>query len=58
MFTNVLVVIAIVIFVLIVRLFVVEVTEDVTRYLENKKLDKKLRNDWINKTGVYTYLKK
>jgi hypothetical protein len=58
MFTNVLVVIAIVILVLIVRLLVVEVTEDVTRYFENKKLDKKLHNDWINKTGVYTYLKK
>ena len=50
------VVFAIVVLVLIVGLL--EVTEEVTRYLENKKLDKKLHNDWINKTGVYAYLKK
>ena len=58
MFTNVLVIIAIVTLVLIVRLLVIEVTEDIARYLENKKLDKKLHNDWINKTSVYAYLKK
>lgn len=56
MFANVLVVIAIVVLVLTVGLL--EVIEEVTRYLENKKLDKKLHNDWINKTGVYSYLKK
>ena len=56
MFANVLVVIAIVVPALIVGSL--EITEEVIRYLENKKLDKKLHNDWINKTGVYSYLKK
>lgn len=55
---NVINVILLIGFIAIITLVTVTIVKDMVKKANNKKEKENLKNDFINKTGIYSYLKK
>lgn len=55
---NVINVILLIGFIAIITLVTVTIVKDTVKKVNDKKRKESLKNDFINKTGVYSYLKK
>ena len=42
----------------VLSLSLVVVAKETIKFFINKKIEKEMKKDWENKTGVYSYLKK